>query len=390
MSTRCWRMAVVLAMAGAVVVMTGCQEAPGWLGGKEAVVEMRKSEGSFGALGGGPEAKLYTLTNANGMVVKITNYGATVTEIWAADRLGQFEDVVLGFESLEGYLGENPYFGCIVGRYGNRIDEGKFTLNGETYTLATNNGPNHLHGGLKGFDKRLWTAHPTQREDAVGVRLAYFSGDGEEGYPGNLVVNVTYWLTNDDELEIEYLALTDKPTVVNLTNHTYFNLDGQGEGDILDHELKIEADRYTPVDETLIPTGALASVAGTPMDFTKATAIGARIDTEHEQIKFGGGYDHNWVFSKAGKGRKQVELYAPESGRLVEVYTDEPGVQFYSGNFLDGSIRGKEGQVYEHRYGLCLETQHFPDSPNQAGFPSTELWPGAVYKTRTVYKFSSR
>ncbi len=336
----------------------------------------------------GKQINLYTLKNANGMVVKIMNYGAIVQSILVPDREGKFEDVVLGFDQLEGYVKDHSYFGAIVGRYGNRIARGKFTLDGVEYTLATNNGENHLHGGNKGFDKVVWKAKAVKSADAVGVELHYLSKDGEEGYPGNLNVKVTYTLNNKNELKIEYRATTDKPTPVNLTNHSYFNLSGNCKRDILGHRLWINADYFTPVDDGLIPTGEIWSVKGTPMDFTKPTAIGKRINDDYEQLKFGHGYDHNWVLNEVdGSLKLQVSLYDPGSGRLMEIFTEEPGLQFYSGNFLDGSIIGKGGVAYQYRYGLCLEPQHFPDSPNHPDFPNTILRPGETYHTVSVYRF---
>jgi aldose 1-epimerase len=353
---------------------------------------MSIKETDFGTMPDGQKVSLYTLTNANGAVAKITNYGAIVTELWMPDKNGKPADIVLGFESLSGYLGESPYFGCIVGRYGNRIGKGTFTLDGKTYSLAINNGENHLHGGLKGFDKVVWQATAEQAgKDGVAVTLRYTSKDMEEGYPGTLSVMVVYTLTNANELRIDYTAVTDKATVCNLTHHGYFNLAGQGNGSILNHELMLNADRYTPVDAGLITTGEILPVKGTPMDFTKPTAIGARIDNDFEQLKFGGGYDHNWVLNKKGSEMSlAAKVYEPTSGRVMEVWTNEPGVQFYAGNFLDGTLTGKGGKVYQHRYGFCLETQHYPDSPNKPNFPTTTLRPGQTYKTTTVYKFSAR
>jgi aldose 1-epimerase len=299
--------------------------------------------------------------------------------------------VVLGYPTLDGYLKPHPYFGAIVGRVGNRIAKGKFTLEGVTYKLATNDGENHLHGGIKGFDKVVWNAEPVREDSAVGVKFSYLSKDGEEGYPGNLSCAVTYWLTNNNELKIEYQATTDKATPVNLTHHSYFNLAGQGQGDILNHQLEILADRFTPVDKGLIPTGELRSVEGTPMDFRQPHTIGERINSDDEQLKFGLGYDHNWVLNKTSDSLAlAARVYEPATGRVMEVRTTEPGLQFYCGNFLDGTLTGKEGRVYKHRYGFCLETQHFPDSPNQPKFPSTILRPGETYNTETVYRFSTK
>jgi aldose 1-epimerase len=346
---------------------------------------------TFGTLPDGRTADLYTLTNAKGMTVKITNYGGIVTHLLAPDRNGKIEDIVLGYDSLAGYLKETPYFGALVGRYGNRIAKGKFTLDGKTYTLATNNGPNHLHGGLVGFDKVLWTVADTTAPNVL--KLRYLSKDGEEGYPGNLSVEVTYTLTDENVLRIDYRAATDQPTVVNLTNHTYFNLTGNTRRDILDHELAIKAGRFVPVDKTLIPAGPLKPVQNTPFDFTTPHKIGERINADDEQIRFGGGYDHCWVFDQPATGTQLAtvaEAYEPTSGRTLQVRTTEPAVQFYSGNFLDGTITGKGGVMYKHRYGFCLETEHYPDSPNRPDFPSVVLRPGQEYRTSTEYVFGSR
>ncbi|MBN1558634.1 galactose mutarotase [candidate division KSB1 bacterium] len=350
--------------------------------------ELSVTSEEFGAL---PDAvvNLYTLTNANGMQVKISNYGGIITHLYAPDANGQLGDVVLGYDHLDGYLQASPYFGAIVGRYGNRIAGAAFTLNDETYALVQNNGPNHLHGGTKGFDKVVWAATPSTAEDRALLTLSYSSPDGEEGYPGTLDVTVTYALTNENELKIDYVATTDKPTVCNLTNHTYFNLKDGGASPILDHLVQIEAERYTPVDAGLIPTGELAPVEGTPFDFRQPTAIGARIDADHAQLRHGGGYDHNFVLNgAAGELRLVCTVEEETTGRVLQVYTTEPGVQFYTGNFLDGSITGKNGAVYHKRHGFCLETQHFPDSPNRPEFPPVVLQPGETYKTTTVYKFS--
>jgi len=342
------------------------------------------------------KVKLYTLMNESGMTVKITNYGAIVTSIIVPDRDGNMEDVALGHDSLEGYINavDRPYFGAIVGRYGNRIAQGKFTIDGTEYTLATNNGPNHLHGGNIGFDKVVWDANVVEGDDWQGLELTYRSHAGEEGYPGNLKVTVTYQLTDENELQVLYRATTDAATHVNLTQHTYFNLNGEGQGDILDHELMLNASRFTPVDSTLIPTGELAPVEGTPFDFTSSKPIGKEIGADHPQLSYGGGYDHNWVINRESDDDDKLVLAArvlePESGRVLEVKTTEPGIQFYTGNFLDGRLTGKSGQPYVHRGGFCLETQHFPDSPNQPGFPSTRLDPKETYETQTVFKFSTQ
>lgn len=353
--------------------------------------DMKVIKTDFGSLEDGTPVDLYTLTNENGVEVKITNYGGIITSLKVPDKQGKKEDVVLGFESLEGYLQEGvPYFGAIVGRYGNRIAEGTFTLDGEEYNLAINNGPNHLHGGLVGFDKVLWQAEEVETENTVGVKVHYLSKDMEEGYPGNLSVEVIYTLNKDNELAIEYKATTDKKTIVNLTNHSYFNLTGNMKRDILAHEVMINADRFVPVDSTLIPTGELLKVEGTPFDFTEPTAVGKRIDAVDQQVAYGLGYDHCWVLNgEEGEMKLAASVYEPNSGRYMEVKTTEPGIQFYSGNFLDGSLSGK-GVSYDHRYGLCLETEHFPDSPNQPSFPSVVLEPGDTYQTKTIYAFSVR
>ena len=341
----------------------------------------------FGKTADQEAVDLYTLTNANGVEVTIMTYGGTVVSLKVPDRAGKMADVVLGYDNLEGYLKSSPYFGCIVGRYGNRIAKGAFSLNGHQYTLAKNDGENTLHGGVKAFDKVVWKASEVKSKTGVGLSLSYMSKDGEEGFPGNLSVTVVYMLTNRNELKIDYSATTDKTTVINLTHHSYFNL--AGEGSILNHEMMIDASRFTPVDNGLIPTGELRSVKGGPMDFAKPARIGARIDDQNEQLVLGRGYDHNWVLNNnTGRPALAARAYEPASGRVMEVYTTEPGIQFYTGNFLDGSITGKGGQVYKKRYGFCLETQHFPDSPNKPSFPSTVLKPGRTYRSTTVYKFS--
>ena len=356
--------------------------------GRAFPAEQGLTKRPFGKTADGVAVELYTLSNSTGMQVSITNYGGIVVSLLAPDREGTLADVVLGYETLDEYVAGSPYFGAIIGRYGNRIGQGKFTLDGKQYTLARNNNENHLHGGLKGFDKVVWKAKGILGDKGPGLVLTYLSRDGEEGYPGNLAVTVTYILTEDNELRIHYRATTDKPTPVNLTNHSYFNLAGQGNGDILGHKLMIDADRFTPVDEGLIPTGELRPVAGTPMDFRKPLAIGARVDQDDEQLRCGGGYDHNWVLNQpAGELSLAARVDEPTCGRVMEVFTTEPGIQFYCGNFLDGSITGKSGMVYHHRYGFCLETQHYPDSPNKPHFPSTILRPGEEYRSRTVYAF---
>lgn len=391
MSMRTFRLvACSVVLAGALIVLGSCKcpcEKSGEKGVKQA---MDIDVTGFGKMPDGQEVKLYTLRNVNGATAKIMNYGAIVVSLEMPDSQGQMDDIVLGYDNLDGYLKVTPYFGAIVGRYGNRIGNATFTLDGIAYTLAKNDKENSLHGGVKGFDKVVWDHKPVWKSDAVGVELSYLSKDGEEGYPGNLKATVTYLLTNKNELRIEYLATTDKATPVNLTHHGYWNLTG-GKRDILDHVLTLNADKFTPVDAGLIPTGVLEPVEGTPMDFRKGNAIGERIDADFEQLKLGGGYDHNWVLNRGGRGLSlAAKVVEPTTGRVMEVWTTEPGVQFYSGNFLDGTITGKGGQVYKHRWGLCLETQHYPDSPNKPQFPSTILRPGDEYKTTTVYRFSTK
>jgi aldose 1-epimerase len=331
----------------------------------------------------GKEVFLYTLANEKGVILKITNFGGIVTSIIVPDRKGKMEDIALGFDSLQPYLKGHPYFGAIVGRCGNRIANGRFMLDGVTYQLARNNGGNHLHGGIKGFDKVVWDSKEFNEEKEAGIELTYLSADGEEGYPGNLHVTVKYSLTSANEMKIEYTATTDKPTPVNLTHHSYFNLKGAGNGDIMDHIMMIDADRYTIVNEDLIPTGELRDVTGTPMDFRKPKTIGK----DFNQVK--GGYDHNFALNNRGKMAKVAEVIEHASGRIMDVYTSEPGLQFYSGNFLDGSLTGKGGKPYNQHYGFCLETQHFPDSPNQPSFPSIILNPGQVYHYTTIYRFTT-
>jgi aldose 1-epimerase len=350
---------------------------------KGATVEQR----DFGKTASGEPVSLFVLTNANGMRVEIMTYGATVRSIQVPDRSGKIDDVVLGFDTLDGYLGPEPYFGAVVGRYGNRIANAKFKLDGKEYELAKNDGPNTLHGGKQGFDKRVWQVKDSGGGDNTHVTLTYLSKDGEEGYPGSLNTVVTYTLTPDNSLRIDYGATTDKPTVLNLTNHSYFNFSGAP--DILEHELQLNASKFTPVNATLIPTGQLEDVAGTPFDFRQMTAIGARINQKNEQLERGRGYDHNFVLDGSGM-KVAANVYDPKSGRTMEVSTTEPGVQFYSGNFLDGTIKGKGGKVYGHRSGFCLETQHFPDSPNQPKFPSTALRPGEAFTSTTIFKFGAR
>lgn len=349
----------------------------------------------FGKIPGGRDVYLYTLKNKHGMEAKIANYGGIVVSLLVPDKSGKFDDIVLGYDSLAQYITSNgPYFGALIGRYGNRIGKGKFTLNGKQYQLATNNGPNHLHGGLKGFDKVFWEVDEAANADGRTLALKYTSKDGEEGYPGTLSVKVLYSLTDDNALRIEYSATTDQPTVLNLTHHSYFNLAGAGNGDILSHELTINADKFTPIDDGLIPTGELRDVNGTPMDFRTSAVIGARVSDKDKQLISGKGYDHNWVLNRtAGSATGFVaaaKVYEKTSGRVMEVWTTEPGLQFYCGNFLDGTNIGKRGKKYNYRYGFCLETQHFPDSPNKPGFPSTVLNPGVEFKSTTAYAFSTR
>jgi aldose 1-epimerase len=341
----------------------------------------------FGKMPDGTAIEAYTLYNARGASAKLITYGATVAELHVPDRNGKMGDVVLGFDNLQSYLGPHPHFGGAIGRYGNRIAKGKFTLDGKEYQLAINNAPNSLHGGPTGFDRRVWKAERFDVKDGAAVRFAYLSKDGEENFPGNLTVSVTYTLTNANEFKLEYSAETDKDTVVNLTNHSYFNLAGAGSGDVLKHALYLNADKYTPVDSTLIPTGEIASVANTPLDFRKPTAIGARIG----ELREIGGYDHNFVVNDAaGTLRIAARVSEPTSGRQMEVWTTEPGVQFYSAIHLDGSITGKGGLAYQKYGALCLETQHYPDSPNHPNFPSTVLKPGAKFHSETIYKFSAK
>lgn len=335
---------------------------------------------------------LITLRNVKGMEATILTFGGIILTLQAPDRTGAVDDIVLGFNDVKSYAAStNPYFGSIIGRYGNRIAKGQFTLDGTTYKLATNNGPNHLHGGNRGFDKVVWNYDMAQDANGVSAILTYTSADGEEGYPGAVKARVTYTLTGDNRLIVDYHATTDKPTVINLTQHSYFNLAGSRADNILDHELRINADRYTPVDSTLIPTGELAPVEGTPFDFRKATKIGARINESHPQLGFGKGYDHNYVLTRTGAGLAEAaQVYEPLTGRTLTITTTEPGIQLYTGNFLDGTLTGKGGRVYPHRGGFCLETQHYPDSPNQPKFPSTVLRPGEEYKTQTVFAFGVR
>lgn len=345
----------------------------------------------FGKLDDGREVNSYTLKNANGMEAKIIDYGATVVSLTAPDKNGKFADVVLGYDNVKGYVDGTTFFGAIVGRYGNRIAKGKFTLDGKEYKLATNNGENHLHGGVIGYNKVLWTAVPIDNPASPALKLTYVSKDGEEGYPGTVTLNVTYTLTSDNQLKIDYEGTTDKTTVLNPTHHSYFNLSGDFNKTILDHVVMIDADKTTPVDKGLIPTGVLADVANTPMDFRTPKAIGKDIEANDEQLKFAGGYDHNWVLNKHQEALPKIaSVYEPVSGRFMEVFSDQPGLQFYCGNFLDGTVAGKKGIKYQKRTGLCLEAQKFPDSPNKPQFPSATLKPGETYKQTTIYKFSAK
>ncbi len=343
----------------------------------------------YGKLQDGREVFQFTMKNTAGVEVKIINYGAIVTSLKVPDRNGKLEDVVLGYDSLQGYVEDKAYLGAIVGRYGNRIGKGKFKLDGKEYQLTINDGVNHLHGGKVGYNKVLWDAKVVSDTGEPSLALTYVSPDGEEGYPGTVTLTVTYTLTNNNELKIEYKGTTDKPTILNPTHHSYFNLTGSPTNTILDHQLTIEADTFTPVDKGLITTGKIVSVEKTPLDFRTFTAIGARINDKFEQLIFGKGYDHNWVLKNYdGKVRKVTELYEPTSGRLMTVYSDQPGMQFYSGNFLDGTIKGKSGIAYQLRTGLCLEAQCYPDSPNKPKFPTVILKPGDVYQQTTIYQFS--
>jgi len=374
---------LVLALTGAVAALgiAGCST---YTAASRAVVSA-----PFGKAPDGTPVEIYTLRNKAGVEARICTYGGIVVSLKVPDRTGAMGDVVLGYDSLDGYLKSSPYFGCLVGRYGNRIARGQFTLDGKAYTLATNNYPNHLHGGVAGFDKRVWKATPGESKEGQQLVLRYTSPDGEEGFPGTLTVQATYTLTEDNGLRLDYEAVTDEPTVLNLTQHSYFNL--AGKGDILSHEVMINADRFTPVDATLIPTGELKPVDGTPFDFRKPTAIGARIQQDDEQLKFGGGYDHNWVINASRDPLAlQARVYEPTTGRVLEVLSTEPGLQFYCGNFLDGTITGKGGWVYQHRNGFCMEPQHYPDSPNKRGFPSAVLRPGQTFRSTILYRFSAQ
>jgi aldose 1-epimerase len=354
----------------------------------EAATRIRRDP--FGKTPEGAVAEIFTLFGDGGVVARISNYGGVIVSVEAPGRDGKKADVVLGYSTLEGYVADRSFQGALIGRYGNRIAKGRFVLDGKTYALATNNGPNHLHGGIHGFGRKVWGARVVNGPKGDALELTLLSPDMDEGYPGSLNVKVVYSLGSDNGLEIDYTATTSDPTVLNLTNHTYFNLAGEGSGDVLGHELQIEADEFTPVDATLIPTGELRPVKGTPLDFTKSTRIGARIDDPYEQMAKGSGYDHNFVVrGPAGKLRLAARVVEPTSGRALEVLTTQPGVQFYTGNFLDGSIVGKSGRPYARRNAFCLETQHFPDSPNQPKFPSVVLRPGQTYHETTVFRFTT-
>ena len=377
----------VTAVLTAVVVISALQASTSNANGKATITKE-----AWGATAEG-QVDRYTLTNGNGMRVRILTYGGILQSIEVPDRHGRNADVALGFDNIDDYVAKSPYFGCITGRYANRIALGKFTLDGVTYQLPINNAPNSLHGGTVGFDKHIWAATPFTHDGEVGLVLTFTSPDGDQGYPGTLSATVTYTLTKDNGIRMDYRATTDAPTVVNLTNHTYFNLGGEGTGTIDDHKLFLNASRYTPVDPTLIPTGTLDPVAGTPMDFRTPTAIGARNRSGFEQLVIGRGYDHNWVIDRRDNTFRKLELAAratdPDSGRVLSVLTTEPGIQFYAGNFLDGTLIGTSGRMYRQGDGFALESQHFPDSPNHANFTSTVLRPGQVYQTTTVYQFST-
>ncbi len=371
----------ILSSALLAVLLAGCASAPP---PRDLI-----SQKPFGQTKDGAPVTLFTLRNIRGAEARISTYGGLVISLKVPDRSGEMGDVVLGYDALAGYLKDSPYFGALIGRYGNRIAKGKFSMDGKEYNLATNNFPNALHGGLKGFDKVIWTPTVLTTSAGPGLKLTYLSPDGEEGFPGNLSVTVVYSLTEDNTLRVDYTATTDKDTVINLTQHSYFNL--AGKGDILSHIVMIPADKFTPVDSTLIPTGELRPVEGTPFDFRIPTAIGARINQDDEQLKFGKGYDHNWVINKPpGELGLMARVYEPVSGRVLEVLSTEPGLQFYSGNFLDGTITGKGGRVYKFRNGFCMEPQHYPDSPNKPEFPSVVLKPGAAYRNTIIFKFSAQ
>ncbi|MDP6523723.1 MAG: aldose epimerase family protein [Kiritimatiellia bacterium] len=371
---------MTIAMAG---ILAGCSSIPQFGGTIEVA--------PYGKLADGSEVEIYTLTNGHGLEAKIITYGGIVTSLKVPDRDGKLGDIVLGYDKLDDYVRNNPYFGCLVGRYGNRIAKGKFSIDGKEYTLATNNDANALHGGLKGFDKAVWKARPAKTGNGPSLELIYLSKDGEEGYPGNLSVKAVYTLTNKNGLRLDFEARTDKPTVCNLTHHSYFNLANAGKSTILDHEVTIEADKFTPVDEGLIPTGKTPLVKGTPFDFSTPHTIGERIGVENQQLKYGAGYDHNWVLrNQDGDLALAATVVEPKTGRIMQVLSTEPGLQFYTGNFLDGSNVGKSGTVYNHRAAFCMEPQHYPDSPNHPEFPTTLLKPGQTYKNTIIYRFSAK
>lgn len=385
-----------LMLVGILMFNINCKEKPmkkesdNLSAGTTKLVRVEKSD--YGVTQDGKKVELFKLANKDGITVNIITYGGRITSVHTPDRNGKMENVVLGFENLEQYEKQNPFFGALVGRYGNRIAKGKFTLNDREYILAKNNGENNLHGGVKGFDKVVWKVESIDESaSSASLKLSYLSKDMEEGFPGNLSAVVTYTLHTDNSLDVSYAAKTDKTTVVNLTQHSYFNLSGDFSKLILDHEVQLNADKYVPVDDGLIPTGELASVEGTPFDFRQSKLVGKNIDADNEQIQLGGGYDHCWVLNNYQAGYRSVaNAVHPGSGRTLEVLTDEPGIQFYSGNFLDGTLPAPNGGTYAKRSGFCLETQHFPDSPNQPNFPSVTLEPGAIYTTKTTFKFSTK
>lgn len=383
-------------LVGASVLLTQCGSDKGATAEAETETEVQSTpkvmitQTSYGTTPEGQEVEKYTLKNENGMAIDVITYGGIITSWTAPDKTGKYANVVLGYDSLAQYIRSNPYFGAIIGRYGNRIAKGQFALDGNSYQLETNDGPNHLHGGEKGFDKVVWTATPEQKDSTASLKLSYISRDGEGGYPGQLTSIVTYTLTNDDALEVTYEATTNKKTIVNLTQHSYFNLSGDFSNTILDHELMIAADQYLPVDATLIPTGELRPVENTPFDFRQAKTVGRDIEQKNEQLARGKGYDHCWVLTNQGGMRSVATSYHPATGRHLEILSDEPGIQFYCGNFLDGTLPAPNGGTYGHRTGFCLETQHYPDSPNQEAFPSVELAPGEKYESKTVFRFSAK
>ena len=382
------RAALLLCATASVSSLSGAHAAP-----KMGGMMMRRATiaQSTQTLPGGRTARVYSLTNRRGVKARITNYGGILLSMDVPDRKGRMSDVVLGFDEIARYEKESPYFGALIGRYGNRIARGRFTLDGKTYSLPINNAPNSLHGGKVGFDKMIWNSRPLRFANGVGVELRLFSPSGDQGYPGNLQTRVTYQLTNSNELRIEYYAVTDRATPFNPTHHSYFNLKGAGKGNILDHVVMLNASRFTPVDKTLIPTGVLQRVKGTPFDFTRPHSIGQRINVPNQQLKFGAGYDHNFVVNGArGVLRKAAHVEERNSGRMLDVYTTEKGIQLYTGNFLDGKLRGKGGKLYAYRGGFCLEAQDFPDAPNHKNFPNSILRPGKTYRQTTVYRFSAK